>query len=167
MTHHRCAQRPLDAATLAAAGPGTGAAQRALQGLIRHQAPPGQLGQLTRLTVAADEPAAAAQLLGPAPSPITASYDLLAVQPLSERVFQQARHFRLLLKHFSCGQGDGCRNGSCSPASACIKRCSAVSPRARSSRCIPCSTFSAGRAVLSSYAGTPLLCQHGLCGCVL
>lgn len=41
--------------------------------------------------MAAEEPTAAAQLLGPAPSPVTASYDLLAVQPLADRVFQQAR----------------------------------------------------------------------------
>ncbi|BDA47015.1 Ribonuclease P protein subunit p30 [Coccomyxa sp. Obi] len=86
----RCTQRPLEAATLAAAGPGVTEALRCQQGLIRDGgAAPRQLLQVSRLTVAVEEAAAAAQLLG-GPNPITASYDLLAVQPLSERVFQQA-----------------------------------------------------------------------------
>ena len=86
---HRCTQQPIEAATLAAAGPGVAEALRSQQSLIRNGgAAPRQLAQVSRLTVALEEAAAAAQLLG-APNPITASYDLLAVQPLSERVFQQ------------------------------------------------------------------------------
>ncbi|KAK9918607.1 hypothetical protein WJX75_005327 [Coccomyxa subellipsoidea] len=86
----RCTQQPIEAATLAAVGPGVAEALRSQQGLIRNGgAAPRQLAQLSRLTVALEEAAAAAQLLG-ASNPITASYDLLAVQPLSERVFQQA-----------------------------------------------------------------------------
>lgn len=50
--------------------------------------PPGQLSQLTRLNfTTAEAPLAAAALT--ASNPITASYDILAVQPLSERVLVQ------------------------------------------------------------------------------
>ena len=74
---------------MAAAGPRVMEALRSQQGLIRDGgAASRQFLQVSRLTVAVEEAAAAAQLLG-GPNPITASYDLLAVQPLSERVFQQ------------------------------------------------------------------------------
>lgn len=97
----RCSQMPFDAATLAAAAPGVSEALRAQQALIRpHGGSQGQAIQLSRLTLAMQEAAPAAQLLGAA-NPITSSFDILAVQPLSDRVFQQvtpccqqARFFR-------------------------------------------------------------------------
>ena len=45
--------------------------------------------QLSRLTIILEEPAAAAQLLSLPADSIAASYDILAVQPMSERVLQQ------------------------------------------------------------------------------
>ena len=50
-----------------------------------------ELTQLSRLTVALEEPTAAAQLLTAPANIIAASHDILAVQPLSERVLQQVR----------------------------------------------------------------------------
>lgn len=47
------------------------------------------LSQLTRLTLATEDPSAASQAFT-GTHPAAASYDLLAVQPLSERVLQQA-----------------------------------------------------------------------------
>ena len=44
---------------------------------------------MSRLTIALEEPAAAAQLLSAPANAIAASHDILAVQPLSERVLQQ------------------------------------------------------------------------------
>lgn len=50
----------------------------------------GQVQQLARLTLATDEAALAAAALAPG-APLPAGYDLVAVQPLSERVLQQVR----------------------------------------------------------------------------
>ena len=50
---------------------------------------PVQLQQLTRLTLAADDPTLAAQLDGR--PDITSGYDVVAIEPLSERVLQQVR----------------------------------------------------------------------------
>ena len=44
--------------------------------------------QLSRLTLAVDEAAVAAAALAPG-APLPAGYDIVAVQPLSERVLQQ------------------------------------------------------------------------------
>ena len=78
----------MDPATLAAAGPDVRQALQSHQGLVRPRGSERQLMQLTRLTASCEEAAAAAQLLTHS-SPITSSYDILAVRPLSERVFQQ------------------------------------------------------------------------------
>ena len=48
-----------------------------------------QLQQLTRLTLAADDPTLAAQLDGR--PDVTSGYDVVAIEPLSERVLQQVR----------------------------------------------------------------------------
>lgn len=48
----------------------------------------GQVQQLSRLTLATDEAALAAAALAPG-APLPAGYDVVAVQPLSERVLQQ------------------------------------------------------------------------------
>ena len=82
-------------------------ALRSQQGLTRDGgAAPRQLAQVSRLTIALEEAATAAQLLGAA-NPITASYDLLAVQPLSERVFQQVPLHIML--SFTSWPIDACR----------------------------------------------------------
>lgn len=47
-----------------------------------------QVQQLSRLTLAVDEAAVAAAALAPG-APLPAGYDIVAVQPLSERVLQQ------------------------------------------------------------------------------
>lgn len=79
----RCTLRPVDAAALqsAAAGPAEPSQQLLSQGAER-------LVQLTRLTVVADAPAHCARLA--AAGDVTRSYDILAVQAASERVFTSA-----------------------------------------------------------------------------
>ncbi|CAK0785375.1 hypothetical protein CVIRNUC_008583 [Coccomyxa viridis] len=57
--------------------------------LLRGSSHSHQLIQLSRLTIAFEEPAAAAQLLSAPADAIAASHDILAVQPLSERALQQ------------------------------------------------------------------------------
>ena len=49
--------------------------------------------QLSRLTLAVDEAAVAAAALAPG-APLPAGYDIVAVQPLSERVLQQVSPLR-------------------------------------------------------------------------
>ena len=81
----RCTLRPVDDAALrtAAAGPGESA-----QPLLSLGAGAQRLAQHTRLTVVASEPAHCAQLA--AAGDATRSYDVLAVQAASERVFASA-----------------------------------------------------------------------------
>ncbi|KAK9840602.1 hypothetical protein WJX81_003932 [Elliptochloris bilobata] len=86
----RCTHTPFDATSLVAAGgSGVREALRSQQGLIRTHAPPRQVQQLSRLTLAVDEAAVAAAALAPG-APLPAGYDIVAVQPMSERVLQQA-----------------------------------------------------------------------------
>ena len=56
--------------------------------LLREEAGGGALAVHTRLTVLADEPAHCARLA--AAADVTRTYDLLAVQPVSERAFTSA-----------------------------------------------------------------------------
>ena len=81
----RCSLRPLDDAALrtAAAGP-----VESSQPLLSLGTGAPRLAQLTRLTVVASEPAHCAQLA--AAGDATRSYDILAVQAASERVFASA-----------------------------------------------------------------------------
>ena len=58
-----------------------------------------ELKMLSRLTIAVEEPAAAAQLLSAPANAIAASHDILAVQPLSERVLQQVGPLLALRTH--------------------------------------------------------------------
>ena len=52
--------------------------------------------QLSRLTLAVDEAAVAAAAFAPG-APLPAEYDIVAVQPLSERVLQQVSPAQALL----------------------------------------------------------------------
>lgn len=63
-------------------------AQTALQAVVRRGTPAPPLTQLSRLTIVAEDAAAAQQAAGT--GAVTGSYDVLAVQPLSEQVFVQA-----------------------------------------------------------------------------
>jgi Xaa-Pro aminopeptidase len=69
--------------------------------------------QLSRLTLVVDEAAAAAAALAPG-APLPAGYDIIAVQPLSERVLQQARGLRDASLCVSCRLAPtrSCKTGS-------------------------------------------------------
>ncbi|KAK9835715.1 hypothetical protein WJX74_006544 [Apatococcus lobatus] len=87
----RCRLQPLSSEAILA-GPGGEQALLVRKALPWAASPAQDLKQLKRLTLSTDDPAAAAQAFagGASSRAETAGYDLLAVQPLSERLLQQA-----------------------------------------------------------------------------
>ena len=82
----RCSMQPLNLASLQSNLQDALRMQQNLPATLRRQP---TLSQLTRLTLVTEDPSAASQAFT-GTHPAAASYDLLAVQPLSERVLQQA-----------------------------------------------------------------------------
>ncbi len=84
----RCSMQPLNLASLQS---GTSSLQDALrmqQGLAWKHSSQASISQLTRLTLHTEDSSVAAQAFTGAPA-AASSYDLLAVEPLSDRVLQQ------------------------------------------------------------------------------
>jgi hypothetical protein len=77
----------VDSASLAASSPDVAKALARQQGLGRPW-PPGTLRQLSRLTLTCGEVGAAAEALQ-AGAAVPLTYDIVAVQPTTERIFQQ------------------------------------------------------------------------------
>lgn len=86
----RCRLQPLSSEAILA-GPGGEQALLVRKALPWAACPAQDMKQLKRLTLSTDDPAAAAQAFarGATGCAETAGYDLLAVQPLSERLLQQ------------------------------------------------------------------------------
>ena len=89
----RSAPAPVTTESLQAADPRVSSALHSRQRLLAPDddpllPQPNQLQQLSRLTVVASDAAAAATTCMPG-NPVTSLYDILAVQPTTERVFTQ------------------------------------------------------------------------------
>ena len=84
----RCSIQPLNLTSLQSDSYSLQEALRMQQGLPWKSSSQATIKQLTRLTMSTDDSSAAAQSLNGAHG-AASSYDLLAVQPMSERVLQQ------------------------------------------------------------------------------
>ena len=100
----RCSMQPLDLASLQS---GTSSLQDALrmqQGLAWKHSSQASINQLTRLTLHTEDSSVAAQAFTGAQA-AAASYNLLAIEPLSDQVLQQVLMFSCFksshLVHFS------------------------------------------------------------------
>ena len=80
---------PLNIAALQSGTVDVQKARQHHQALNRKQSAQSDIQQLTRLTLATEDSTAAAQAFSGAHQGAAATYDLLAIQPLSERVLQQ------------------------------------------------------------------------------
>jgi len=88
----RCSMQPLDVASLQSGSSSLQDALRMQQGLAWKHSSEASITQLTRLTLHTEDSSIAAQAFTGAQA-AAASYDLLAIEPLSDRVLQQVLTF--------------------------------------------------------------------------